>query len=64
MKKTIIISPEVKKIKQFLIENGISQPKVSKNIGVGKDYLNRVLCGRVKASSRIVNKLNVYIENY
>ena len=53
---------KVNEIKQFLIENEISQPTVCTVIGCDKDYLNRVLNGRVKASTRILTKLNFYIE--
>ena len=48
-------------IMEHLESMGISQPKMAYAIGCTKDWVNRVLNGRVICSSRMKTKMSVFI---
>lgn len=52
----------VSEIKQALIDNGISQQQMADHIFTTKDYINQVLNGRTKPSTRVLIKMNTFIK--
>jgi len=52
----------VKELKKEFEQLGISQSKIAKAIHCDKDYLNRVINGRIECSLTMSIKLNTYLE--
>lgn len=51
----------VSEIKARLEKLNISQPEMAKAIKCNKDYLNRILCGRIEPTSRMLTKMKTFI---
>ena len=51
----------IKEIKEELEKRGISQSKVAKELDYDKDYINRILNEREKASTKLITKFNIYL---
>lgn len=51
----------IKEIKELLVELGISQSAMAKDLFVSKDYVNGVLNERRECSSRMYTKMCTYI---
>ena len=52
----------IEEIKKHLDDLEISQPTMANAIFVSKDWVNRILNGRTKCSSRMKTKMCVFID--